>query len=133
MTNPTPQAVGDSAASTLSVFGLFAMGFGQIVGVGWIIIMGSWLAAGGPVGTMSMLLLGGVLLLSVSLCYGWISQRVREPGGEIAYAKAVFGQRVAFIIGWFIALFAIAIVSFLTISFGWVTSILLGLPKGPVL
>ena len=122
-----------SSAATLSVFGLFAMGFGQIVGVGWIIIMGDWLRAAGPGGTVAMLLFGGLALLSVGACYGWIAARIRQPGAEIAYAYNVFGPRAAFIVGWFLALFAISIVSFLTISFGWIVSKLLNLPEGRAL
>jgi len=120
------------APHKLSSFGMFAMGFGQIVGVGWIIIMGDWLSFAGPGGTILVLLVGGMLLLSVGLCYGLINRRIKKPGGEIAYAAEVFGLRASFIVGWFLSLFAVAIVAFLSISFGWITSKLLGLAQSVV-
>ena len=44
----------------------FALAFGSIVGVGWMILLDDCLARGGPIGAMLGFLLGGVALVPVA-------------------------------------------------------------------
>jgi basic amino acid/polyamine antiporter, APA family len=105
---------------TLGPLSLFAMGFGQIVGVGWIMITGKWLTAAGPVGTVMALLVGGVVMALVALCYGSVASRIPRTGAEIAYAYKALGLPVAYMAGCLVLLFAVSVVAFLTISFPWI-------------
>jgi amino acid transporter len=54
-------------------------------------------------------------------------------GGEVAYTYDVFGTRIAFSIGWFLALGYVATTIFEAISFGWIMGAIFPAVKGPVL
>ncbi|MEO8452098.1 MAG: APC family permease [Gemmatimonadota bacterium] len=111
----------------------FSVGFGSIVGVGWIVLMGSWLSQAGPVGTAVAFLAGGLLLTSVGVCYAEIMTMNPVAGGEAAFAYDVFGSRLAFMVGWIMTLFCIVVVPYISISLAWLLDLLIPGFAGPVL
>src|SRR5262249_20788050 len=78
----------------------FTLAFGSIVGVGWMVLLESWLRRGGPVGAMLGFLLAGAALIPVVYVYGRLAERMPEAGTEVAYTSAVFPQSVSFATGW---------------------------------
>src|SRR5690242_14869657 len=46
-------------------------------------------------------LLCAVLLLPVALCFAELSGQFEESGGAYVYARAAFGDRAGFVVGWF--------------------------------
>ena len=53
----------------------FALAFGTMIGVGWLVLMDDWLGRGGPFGAMLAFGIGGVLLLPVGYVYGqWVKR-----------------------------------------------------------
>ncbi|MDQ1409973.1 MAG: hypothetical protein QOJ41_1708 [Acidobacteriaceae bacterium] len=82
----------------------FALAFGTMVGVGWLVVMGDWLARGGPLGAILGFALGGVLLLPVGYVYGQWVQRLPDAAGEAAYAAQVFPPSVSYFTGWIMLL-----------------------------
>jgi len=62
-----------SLARKLSLWNYFALGFGTMIGTGWVILMDDWLGRGGPLGAMIGFLMGGILLLPIGYVYGqWV-------------------------------------------------------------
>src|SRR6185369_11469809 len=43
----------------------FALGFGTIIGVGWVIVLGDWLRQAGPLGAMLAFVAGGLVMVVV--------------------------------------------------------------------
>ena len=39
-------------AQTLGTMDYFVVGFGAMIGVGWLVVMDDWLQRGGPIGAM---------------------------------------------------------------------------------
>src|SRR5262245_60740666 len=111
----------------------FTMGYGAIVGVGWLIVLGSWLGQAGPLGAMIALAAGGLLMMTVGLCYAEMATTLPASGGEVAYAYQVFGVKASFAIGWLLALVYIAVTAFEGISAAWMIGILAPATLGPVL
>jgi APA family basic amino acid/polyamine antiporter len=103
----------------------FALGFGCIVGSGWLIIAGNWLAAAGPGGAALGFLLGGAVIVIVGSCYAELSARIPEAGSEFVYARRVFGSRVAFIVGWFLLLFFVATSIFEGLALGSIIQVIM--------
>jgi APA family basic amino acid/polyamine antiporter len=103
---------------------LFTFGFGTIIGVAWIVVMGSWLDAAGPLGAILAFALGGLVMMLVGLCYAEISTMIPVAGGEMAYAYEIFGTRACFAMGWFLSLAYIATTSFEAVSLGWIAGTL---------
>ncbi len=87
-------------ARKLSLWNYFALGFGTMIGTGWVVVMDDWLGRGGPVGAMLGFALAGVLLLPVSYVYGEWVQRLPDASGEAAYTAQVFPPFVSYITGW---------------------------------
>ncbi len=78
----------------------FALGFGTMVGVGWLVVMDDWLARGGPLGAILGFALGGAALLPIGYVYGRLVMALPDSGSEIAYTEGVFGRTVSFATGW---------------------------------
>src|SRR5215470_5361956 len=82
----------------------FALAFGTMVGVGWLVLMGDWLGRGGPLGAILGFLLGGVLLLPVGFVYSEWVKRLPDAAGEAAYTAQVFPPVVSYFTGWMMLL-----------------------------
>ncbi|HVM91391.1 MAG TPA: APC family permease [Terriglobales bacterium] len=82
----------------------FTLGWGTMVGVGWLVIMDDWLLRGGSLGTALGFLIGGALLLPVGWVYGKLVIAMPDAAGEIAYTSAVFPRAISFATGWMMTL-----------------------------
>jgi APA family basic amino acid/polyamine antiporter len=87
-------------ARKLSLWNYFALGFGTMIGTGWVVLMDDWLGRGGPVGAMLGFAIGGVLLLPVGYIYGQWVQRLPDAAGEAAYTAQAFPPFVSYLTGW---------------------------------
>jgi basic amino acid/polyamine antiporter, APA family len=111
----------------------FALSFGAIVGVGWVVILGDWLKQAGPVGSIVAFLAGGVTLLLIGFCYAELTARWPVSGGEVAYTYEMFGVPTCFATGWFLALGYMTTTIFEAVSVVWVASTLAPRIQGPFL
>jgi APA family basic amino acid/polyamine antiporter len=82
----------------------FTLGWGTMVGVGWLVIMDDWLTRGGSVGALLGFVIGGALLLPIGWVYGKLIIAMPDAAGEIAYTAAVFPQAASFATGWMMTL-----------------------------
>ena len=111
----------------------FTIGFGAIIGTGWLIVLGSWLDQAGPMGAILAFAAGGLLMMSVGLCYAEMATMIPASGGEVAYAYEVFGVGTSFAAGWVLALVYISMTAFEGISAAWLIGALVPGSEGPVL
>lgn len=109
------------------------MGFGTIIGVGWIIVAGSWVQSAGPLGATVAFVLGGLAIAVVALSYGEMAALFPLSGGEVVYAYEGLGVNAAYIMGWFLVLVYVAMSAFEAIAMAWILSILIPGIEGPVL
>ncbi|PYX81474.1 MAG: hypothetical protein DMG70_18965 [Acidobacteria bacterium] len=91
-------------ARTLRVTDYFTLGWGTMVGVGWLVVMDDWLSRGGPLGAVLGFAIGGALLLPIGYVYGQLVMAIPDAAGEIAYTAKVFPQFVSFATGWMMVL-----------------------------
>jgi len=91
-------------ARKLRLADYFALAFGTMVGVGWLVLMDDWLGRSGPLGAILGFALGGVLLLPVGYVYGQWVQRLPDAAGEAAYTAQVFPPIVSYFTGWMMLL-----------------------------
>jgi basic amino acid/polyamine antiporter, APA family len=82
----------------------FTLGWGSMVGVGWLVIMDDWLTRGGALGTLLGFLIGGAVLLPIGWVYGKLVAAMPDAAGEVAYTAAAFSPRVSFATGWMMTL-----------------------------
>ena len=82
----------------------FTLGWGTMVGVGWLVVMDDWLLRGGGLGTLLGFAIGGALLLPVGWVYGRLVIAMPDAAGEIAYTSAVFPRSFSYATGWMMTL-----------------------------
>ena len=87
-------------ARKLRVVDYFALGWGTMVGVGWLVVMDDWLLRGGVLGAVLGFAIGGALLLPIGYVYGRLVTAMPDAAGEVAYTAKVFPQSVSFATGW---------------------------------
>jgi amino acid transporter len=87
-------------ARKLSLANYFALGFGTMIGTGWVVLMDDWLGRGGPLGAMLGFAIGGILLLPIGYIYGQWVRRLPDASGEAAYTAQVFPPFVSYLTGW---------------------------------
>ncbi len=91
-------------ARKLRVVDYFTLGWGTMVGVGWLVVMDDWLLRGGPLGGVLGFAIGGALLLPIGYVYGQLVTAMPDAAGEVAYTAKVFPRSVSFATGWMMVL-----------------------------
>jgi APA family basic amino acid/polyamine antiporter len=91
-------------ARKLGLRDYFALAFGTMIGVGWLVLMDDWLGRGGPFGAMLAFGIGGLLLLPVGYVYGEWVKRLPDAAGEAAYTAQVLPPLVSYFTGWIMLL-----------------------------
>ena len=124
---------GTRLGKELGIAQYFTIGFGAIIGTGWLTVMGIWLGKAGPGGAILAFIAGAVIMGLVALCYAEVSTMFPVSGAELAYAYEVFGTKGAFLVGWILALVYISTTAFEAISASWVVGVLIPGSGGPVL
>lgn len=109
----------------VGLFGFFALGFGCVVGSGWVVLLGEWLQRAGPLGAGTALLAGAVIMVLVGLAYGELASRVPMAGADYTYARAAFGPTAGFAAGWFLLLYLLLLISFEAIALAWILETIL--------
>ena len=79
---------------------LLALGLNGIVGVGIFFIPASVAASAPGLGAVAVFALTGLALLPAALTFATLGRRFDEDGGPVVFARAAFGDRVSFLVGW---------------------------------
>lgn len=69
-------------ARKLRVVDYFTLGWGTMVGVGWLVIMDDWLLRGGSLGALFGFAIGGAVLLPIGYVYGRLVVAMPDAAGK---------------------------------------------------
>ncbi|MGP5931350.1 APC family permease [Corynebacterium glyciniphilum] len=97
---------------TLSTLDSYALGFGAMIGFGWVVLTGGWLESAGTMGSVIALASGGLIMIVVAFIYAELTSAMPKAGGEHHYIMRGMGARWAFIGSWGITGGYITIVAF---------------------
>ena len=91
-------------ARKLRLTDYFTLGWGTMVGVGWLVVMDDWLLRGGAMGALLGFAIGGALLFPIGWVYGQLVSAMPDAAGEIAYTATAFSRKASFATGWMMML-----------------------------
>ncbi len=111
----------------------FALTFGMIIGIGWVTVLGFWLADAGPFGATLAFGIGFLFFIPVGLCYAEMAGIYPHVGGPIVYALREMGVKASFVTGWMLALTFFFVIIFEALSVGWLMETLWPSSMGPLL
>lgn len=94
----------NTLARKLRAADYFTLGWGTMVGVGWLVVMDDWLLRGGALGALLGFAIGGALLFPIGWVYGRLVVAMPDAAGEIAYTAAAFSRSISFATGWMMTL-----------------------------
>ena len=79
---------------------LLALGLNGIVGVGIFFAPAAVAARAPGLGTVAVFVVTGLALVPAALAFATLGRRFDEDGGPVVFARAAFGARVSFLVGW---------------------------------
>ncbi|MDO5651431.1 MAG: APC family permease [Moraxella sp.] len=97
---------------SLSTLDLVALAFGAMIGWGWVVLAGGWVAGAGVLGAVLAFLIGGVAILLIGLAYSELAACMPITGGEHTYTHRAFGVHMSFICSWSILFGYLSVVAF---------------------
>lgn len=87
----------------LSPMNVWAIAFGCVIGWGSFINPGKkFLPNSGVAGTAIAMALGAIVMIIIAMSYAYMIPKCPKAGGEFTFAKQCFGQKSAYICGWFL-------------------------------
>jgi APA family basic amino acid/polyamine antiporter len=111
-------------ARKLRLIDYFALGFGTMVGTGWLVVMDDILQRGGPLGAILGFTAGALMLLPIGYVYGKLVKLIPDASAEVAYAARVFPSGVSFATGWMMFLAYLLTCPFEALAAGRITGYL---------
>jgi len=112
MTRTAPTPAPASLRKVLGNRDALALGFGAMIGFGWVVLTGGWIASAGPLGAVLAMLTGGLIMGIVGLTYAELTAAMPQAGGEHNFLLRGMGPRWSFIGSWAITGGYVTIVSF---------------------
>lgn len=89
---------------TLGKWDVLAIGFGAIIGWGWLSMGGYWLSAAGSLGSCLAFAVAGVMIVFVGLAFSELASAMPKAGGVMNYTWRAFGPKVSFFAAWMLTL-----------------------------
>ena len=100
----------------LSRFDAIMLGFGAMIGWGWIILAGGWVGDAGYIGAAIAFGVGAIAIIVVGQNYAELASALPFAGGEHAYTERAFGSAVSFLCTWSILFGYVSVVAFEAIA-----------------
>lgn len=104
-------------AKTLTNIDALALGFGAMIGFGWVVLTGGWIENAGTMGSVVAIVVGGAIMAAVGLVYSELTSAMPLAGGVHQYVLRGLGPRFAFIGSWALVGGYVTIVAFEAVAF----------------
>lgn len=101
-----------SFARILGQRDVIAIAFGAMIGFGWIVLTGGFLADAGTLGATVAFVIGGIVVGFIGLTYAELVSAMPDAGGEHHYVLRAIGSRAAFVTSWALVLGYVSVVAF---------------------
>jgi L-asparagine transporter-like permease len=120
MSQPETQTVSDDRGHgfvrALGTVDALFIGFGAMIGFGWVVLTGDWLNGAGTLGAIIAFAVGGIIMCFVGTVYSEMVAAMPHAGGEHNYLIRAMGPRVSLFGSWAITGGYISVVMFEAVS-----------------
>ncbi|MBA3668602.1 MAG: amino acid permease [Sphingomonas sp.] len=113
---------------TLSWPHLIFLGVGAIVGTGILVLIGTAAGKAGPAMMLSFAI-AGVICAAAALAYAEVATMIPASGSAYTYSYVVFGELLAWFVGWSLILEYSLVVSAVSVGWSGYFSPLVGIPQ----
>ena len=103
---------GPGFVRTLGTFDALFIGFGAMIGFGWVVLTGDWLTGAGTLGAILAFVIGGIIMCFVGTVYSEMVAAMPHAGGEHNYLIRALGPRISLFGSWAITGGYISVVIF---------------------
>lgn len=107
---------GHGFVRTLGTLDALFIGFGAMIGFGWVVLTGDWLTSAGTLGAILAFIVGGIIMCFVGTVYSELVAAMPHAGGEHNYLIRAMGPRISLFGSWAIAGGYISVVMFEAVS-----------------
>ena len=108
---------------------LIFLGVGAIVGTGILVLIGTAADKAGPAMMLSFVI-AGVICAAAALAYAEVATMIPASGSAYTYSYVVFGELIAWFVGWSLILEYSLVVSAVSVGWSGYFSPLVGIPQG---
>jgi amino acid transporter len=126
MSNKTEREVLKRAMSTRDVL---VLAFGTMIGWGWIMLAGHWVALAGLAGAILAFVIGAILCIFVGLAYAELTPALPLSGGELVFSYRGLGYIPSWITGWMITFAYVGVAAWEGPAFVTAVDYILPLPR----
>ena len=125
-----PEAIPDSERlhRSLSWPHLIFLGVGAIVGTGILVLIGTAAGKAGPAMMLSFVV-AGVICAAAALAYAEVATMIPASGSAYTYSYVVFGELIAWFVGWSLILAFSVVVSAVSVGLSGYFSRFVGIPQ----
>ena len=113
---------------SLSWAHLIFLGVGAIVGTGILVLIGTAAGKAGPAMMLSFVI-AGVICAAAALAYAEVATMIPASGSAYTYSYVVFGELIAWFVGWSLILEYSLVVSAVSVGWSGYFSPLVGIPQ----
>jgi APA family basic amino acid/polyamine antiporter len=107
---------------------LIFLGVGAIVGTGILVLIGTAAGKAGPAMMLSFVI-AGVICAAAALAYAEVATMIPASGSAYTYSYVVFGELIAWFVGWSLILEYSLVVSAVSVGWSGYFSPLVGIPQ----
>jgi APA family basic amino acid/polyamine antiporter len=107
---------------------LIFLGVGAIVGTGILVLIGTAAGKAGPAMMLSFVV-AGVICAAAALAYAEVATMIPASGSAYTYSYVVFGELIAWFVGWSLILEYSLVVSAVSVGWSGYFSPLVGIPQ----
>lgn len=118
-----------SLSKVLSRTDVLALAFGTMIGWGWVMLAGYWVAGAGIVGAMLAFTLGTTMCILVGLTYAELTPALPLAGGEMVFAYRGMGYKWGWVTAWAICLAYLGVAAWEGIAISTAINYLYPLPE----
>ena len=97
----------------ISSLDVLFLAMGAMLGWGWVILSGDWVATAGSLGAAFAFAGGGLLIIFIGLTYAELATAIPETGGGVAFVQRAYKNKsLSFLAGWSVLFGYMSVIAF---------------------